>query len=92
MKREIYQKTKNQKFSSFDQSKGIELGIKRHLKTYSTDREESRQPESFSLKMEFSFCLFDWSKNKLNQSNPKETEFLKNLENFSTETSEKQLL
>ena len=32
---------------------GIKPGIRRYLKTDSTDREESRQPKSFSLKTGF---------------------------------------
>ena len=48
MKRQIDQETKNQKLSSLDQSKGIKPRIKKHIKTYLTDQEESseesRQP------------------------------------------------
>ena len=57
MKRQIDQETKNQKLSSFDRLKRIKPGIEKHLKTNSTDQEESRQPESFILKLEFSFSF-----------------------------------
>ena len=43
------------KKKSFDQSRGIETGIENHLKIDPTDQEESRQPESLSLKTGFFF-------------------------------------
>ena len=43
---------------------------------------ESSKPETLSLKAEFFSSLFDRSKNRLNRSNPEETEILKILENF----------
>ena len=60
---------------------------------------ESSKPKTLSLKTKFSYCLLDQSKNRLDRSkdrlersNPKEIEFLKNLENFFVETFEKQFL
>ena len=66
----------------FDLSKGNEPGIENILKTGSTERkelkEESSQPESFSLKIGF-FFFFLRSKNRFDQSNLEKSKNFENL-------------
>ena len=92
IERGINEEDKNKKNNRFDfylfkknefrSLGGIKIGIQKKLKTDPTDREESRQPKSFSLTTGFFFFLFDRSRNKFDWSNPEESEFLKSLENF----------